>query len=448
MSDYMDYRRSQRRKQRVRRLLSVLSAVLVLLGGLTAAYLVYHGLSTGNKPGTPNLPSPPVAENTLPATGTSVPDDTVPSDPAPDTTGASTDETTEPVEADPVQTLLDSMDLDEKICQLFIVTPEALSGAGAVTEAPDHLDDALQQYPVGGIVLFSQNLVDEEQCQALLSAYQSASRIPLLVGVDEEGGLVSRLGAKDAMNVPEFPPMGTIGQSGRSDDAYAVGHTLGQSLRRLGFNLDFAPVADVNTNPDNPVIGTRAFSSDPEVAAQMVSACVRGFVETNTICCLKHFPGHGDTAEDSHSSAAATDKTLEQLREAEFLPFAAGITAGAPMVMVGHISVPAVTGDATPATLSPSIVTGLLRETLGFGGVVVTDAMNMKAVSGQYPAGEAAVMALCAGCDMILMPDDLSAAISAVHDALADGRLTLERLDASVTRILALKLEYGILSLN
>lgn len=442
MQDHRDYRRVQRKKQRIRWLLSVLTAFLVVVGSLTALFLVYRGLSApGRSHGDPSIPIPDSTTIISPA----APDATASTQPLTEST-AQPD--TDPVEVDTVQTLLDSMDLDEKICQLFIVTPEALSGTAAVTEAPEHLDAALRQYPVGGIVLFSQNLLDEVQCQKLLSAYQNASRIPLLTGVDEEGGLVSRLGSKEAMNVPDYPPMGTVGASGNTDDAYAVGQTLGDALKRLGFNLDFAPVADVNTNPDNPVIGTRAFSSSPETAAQMVSACVRGFVDADTICCLKHFPGHGDTAEDSHSSAATTYKTLEQLTSAEFLPFASGIAAGAPMVMVGHISVPAVTGDHTPATLSSTIVTGLLREQLGFEGVIVTDAMNMQAVSSLYPAGEAAVLALCAGCDMILMPDDLPAAINAVRDALTDGRLSAEQLDASVIRILKLKLEYGILSAN
>lgn len=162
---------------------------------------------------------------------------------------------------------------------------------------------------------------------------------------------------------------------------------MGQELHSLGFNLDFAPIADVNSNPQNPVIGERAFSSDAAVASQMVAAAVQGFTDGGVLCCLKHFPGHGDTATDSHQGYAQTDKTLEQMEQLEFLPFVSGIDAGAPMVMVGHITAPNVTTDGLPASLSYELITGILREQLGFQGVVTTDALNMGAITESYTAG-------------------------------------------------------------
>lgn len=350
----------------------------------------------------------------------------------------------QPVSA--AQGILDSMSLDEKICQLFMVRPEALSQQTAVTKAEASLTTQLAQYPVGGIVLFQDNLINREQCIALISGCREASRIPLLIGVDEEGGTVSRLGINENMGVTKFPPMEEIGIGGTEEDAYEIGRTLGRQLRELGFNLDFAPVADIRSNPQNTVIGNRAFSSDPNKAAELVTACVKGFSLEDLISCVKHFPGHGDTMQDSHDEYASTDKTLDQLRQAEFLPFISGIKAGVPMVMVGHIAAPAVTGDKLPASLSHMIVSEILRKELKFQGVIVTDAMDMGAITAAYSPGQAAVMALQAGCDLILMPQDLEQAVSSVREAVDSGTLTIQRIDESVIRILELKSSYGLLN--
>ncbi len=339
--------------------------------------------------------------------------------------------------------LLENMTLNEKIYQLFLVLPEDLGGNPIAFD--DAARSALNASPVGGMVLFSENLKNRDQCMKMIDDYQKASKIPMLIGVDEEGGNVSRLGSDPAMGVPSYPPMQEIGMTMDRNTAYRIGVTLGTELKALGFNLDFAPVADVNTNPNNPVIGSRAFSSDAQIAADMVSSCVCGFCDAQMISCIKHFPGHGDTQTDSHFGNAATQKTLPQLQQTEFLPFQSGIAAGVPVVMVGHISCPGVTGEQVPASLSVGIVTEILRNELGFQGVVITDAMNMGAISLAYPCGEAAVLALEAGCDIILIPEDLQEAAEAVKHALACGRLTEERLNESVLRILKLKLEYGII---
>ncbi len=442
MDNNRDYTFFARQKKLRRVILTCIILLAVAAGCVAAGFLLQHGLSSAAESQTDSaslevMSTEPPSE---PA-GTQPPTE-VPTEPP---TEAPT-EASLPPQVSPEQSLLDSMSLVEKICQLFIVAPEALSDGVTVTAPEEDFVDELMEYPIGGIVLFSQNLVDREQCQALVSAYQSSSKTPLFICVDEEGGSVSRLGSKEIMGVTHFPAMGKVDET--EDAAYTVGYTLGKELKALGFNLDFAPVADVNTNPNNPVIGNRAFSNDPEVTAKMVVSCVLGFEDGGVISCIKHFPGHGDTKEDSHTALATSQKTLEQLEEAELIPFRAGITQGVPMIMAGHISFPNVTGNEIPATLSPEIITGLLREHLGYEGVVITDAMNMGAITKQYPSGEAAVLALQAGCDLILMPQDLPAAVDAVRKALEDGSLTMERLNESVMRILKLKLDYGICPAN
>ena len=348
--------------------------------------------------------------------------------------------------ADPLQELLDSLTPEQKVGQLFIVCPEQLYGAeGAVTEITDGLADSLSRYPVGGIILFSDNIVSPEQLLTLNRSLSALSRIPLFLSVDEEGGAVARLARNPAFQLPTYQNAAAVGASGNPQDAWAMGSTIGQYLAEYGFNLNFAPVADVNTNPRNPVIGSRAFSSDAAIAAAMAAAFTGGLNQQGIIGTYKHFPGHGDTAEDSHSGLAVNHKTHEELESCEWIPFReAGI---ADLVMVGHIALPQVTGDMTPATLSHQIVSELLKGQLGFTGLVVTDSMQMGAITGSFSSGEAAVTALTAGCDLILMPEDLPEAFDAVLAALEDGTLSMEWLDETVYRILAFKLLHGILIL-
>ncbi|MCD7760443.1 MAG: hypothetical protein LUH16_01495 [Clostridiales bacterium] len=346
------------------------------------------------------------------------------------------------------QTLLESMTLHEKVCQLFIVTPEELTGiSGTATVGGAATQAALQDYPVGGLVYFAGNILTPDQCTSMIENTQSYSELGLFIAVDEEGGTVARIGRNSAMGTTSFPNMATVGAQG-TDAAYNVGLTIGSEITRFGFNLDFAPVADVNTNPDNPVIGSRAFSSDAEEAAELVASAVQGFRGGGILCCLKHFPGHGDTATDSHYGLAETTKTLDELRETEFLPFQAGIDAEAELVMVGHISTPNITGDSVPASLSSYLVTDILRGELGFDGLVVTDSLSMEAITDQYGSGEAAVLAVQAGVDLLLMPEELSAAVSALEGAVADGTVSESRIDESVLRILTVKLEYGIIDID
>lgn len=352
-------------------------------------------------------------------------------------------EPTNSVEEENAQALLEEMTLEEKVYQLFIATPHTLTGFYGVDIAGTATQEALQSYPVGGIIYFGENIYSEEQIRDMIRLSQEYARYPLFIGVDEEGGRVSRLsgiGVTDA-----FDPMAVYGAQGDTARVREIGQTLGTQLGGVGFNIDFAPVADVVTNPNNTEIGDRSFSSDPQIAADMVAAMVKGLQDTGTISCLKHFPGHGSTEADSHEGLSVTNRTLEELRQTELIPFRAGIDAGVEMIMISHMSAPAITGDNTPCDLSPAIVTDLLREDLGFTGVVITDSHEMGAITNEYGCGEAAVKAISAGCDIVLMPNNLGEAAEAVLAAVENGELTEARINDSVLRILTLKYRYGIL---
>ncbi len=358
---------------------------------------------------------------------------------------SSKEEKSDPVK-EKAKAVLSEMTLEERLYQLFIVAPEQLTGAKNVTKANESIKAALEKFPVGGIIFFSNNIVSRNQCVDMISNMQSYNKLGLFISVDEEGGKVVRIGNKASMGMAAFPSMGSIGSLDDVSKAYEVGFTIGSEIKELGFNLDFAPVADVFSNPLNTVIGDRAFGRDPEKVASMLAACVRGFGDTEVFCTLKHFPGHGDTEADSHHGAVQTTKTLEELRQCELIPFRAGIEAGAPFVMVGHINTPEITTEDMPASLSKEIIKGILREELEFDGVVITDSMSMKAITNQYSSAEAVVKALQAGADIILMPENLQDAIEGIQGALTTGGLTEDRINESVLRILEMKILGGIIA--
>ncbi|MEG1848328.1 MAG: glycoside hydrolase family 3 protein [Lachnospiraceae bacterium] len=350
-------------------------------------------------------------------------------------------ETTEPV-TDELDNLVDTniatMSLEDKVAGLFIVTPEAITKVGKAVQAGDGTKKALEENPVGGLIYFSQNIASKTQLKEMISNTILYSKYPLFIGVDEEGGEVSRLG-NSSIGVDKVEAAADIGASGDAQKAYQAATTIATYLTEYGFNLDFAPDADVLTNPDNKVIGTRSYSADASVASSMVQSAVNGLQEQKISACIKYFPGIGDVAEDTHKVAAATHKSLEEMRTMEFLPFIAGIEAGTHMIMVGHISAPEVIGDETPCSLSSLMVTDVLRNELGYRGIVITDAMDMGAITEHYTDAEAAVKALQAGVDMILMPKDYAAAYQGVLEAVKDGTLTEERINESLHRIYRIK---------
>ncbi|MDR3209575.1 MAG: glycoside hydrolase family 3 protein [Oscillospiraceae bacterium] len=342
------------------------------------------------------------------------------------------------------QEVLAGMTLDEKLWQLFFVTPEQLTGYANVTEAGSATQSALRDRPVGGVIYFAKNIVSPTQVQTMLTKIQGYADLPLFLAVDEEGGSVQRIGGKTAMHVPSVPAMGSIGRSGDPAQAREVGETIGETLYSLGFNLDLAPVADVLTGGSNTPIGDRSFGADPALVSEMTAALVEGLHASGIASTLKHFPGLGGAAADTHTDSAETARTLDQMRASEFLPFAAGIKAGSEFVMLSHLSATAIDPSGAPASLSPAVLT-LLRGELGFRGVAITDSLSMGAITNHYEAGEAAVLAVEAGADMLLMPGDLTLAFDAVKAAVTDGRLTEARIDESVTRILTAKVAQGLL---
>lgn len=384
-------------------------------------------------------PTEPETEETAPPT-TQAPPETAPTEP-------SAEPLTEPATEDDaeaeLQRQLAGLTTEEKVAQLFFVTPEALTQiSGAATVAGETTRAAFEEFPVGGILYMGQNLVSPDQAKALLSGMQAISLdrigLPVFLGVDEEGGSVARISGNSAFAVGPYPNMSSL--DGDTRRAAEIGTELGQYLADLGFNLDFAPVADVLVNPENTVVRERAFSTDAGEVCAMCAAFSDALQAGGVLACYKHFPGHGATTADSHTGSAVSDRTPEQLRTCELLPFQDATARKIPFLMVGHISLPRVTGDDVPASLSPALVQGLLRQELGYDGVVITDALNMGAIRQRYSPEEAVVQAFLAGNDMLLVSDELPACYQAVLDAVVDGTISTERLDASVLRILRAKL--------
>jgi len=345
-----------------------------------------------------------------------------------------------------IEELLNEMSLEEKICQMFIVTPEELEGAAAyVTAADSQTQSALKNFPVGGVVFFTGNLESTRQTRDMLSGFQQFARensgVGLFLAVDEEGGKVARVSQK--LGTYSCEPMAYYGERLDYEGVYELGKTIGGALGEMGFNVDLAPVADVDINSKNE-LGDRIFSSDADVVAKMTASFVRGAEERNISATLKHFPGLGAGTGNTHDSSVVIERTLDELTNTEFAAFAGGISAGVDFVMVGH-QITTASGDDLPGDLSSVVVSQWLKKDLGFEGLVVTDSHKMGAIAYNYSPEEAAVLAVKAGVDVILMPQDLKAAADGIAAAVASGSITEERIDESVSKILKKKMELGLL---
>lgn len=347
-----------------------------------------------------------------------------------------------------IDEILNDMTLEEKVAQLFIVDIDTYINMTDVTDMSEALMNKINTHPVGGVIMFSKNIVDQTQIVKLNEEMQSISKIPLWISVDEEGGRVSRLGNNPQVGMTIIPSAQIIGNTLEPYRAYQIGKILGSELNALGFNMDFAPIGDINTNPNNPVIGDRSFSADPTLVADMVIQEVKGLQENDVAAVVKHFPGHGDTALDTHTGIVTVEHDITRLRNVELIPFQSAIQQGTLGIMVAHINLPNVTYDERPASLSPIIITGLLREEMEFKGLIITDALNMGAIKDQYTAKEASLEAFKAGVDILLMPEDFELAYEGVLLAIMNGDITQERLDASVRRILQAKLDLGLFDEN
>ena len=364
-------------------------------------------------------------------------------------TSCSNDDAVTPPPAE-VEAMLKKMTLREKVGQMFFVRVESLDPSIEWTTYDDLANLKNQEitmkmrkvnhdYPVGGIILYAWNIEDETQLASIIKQVRSLNGSPLLC-IDEEGGRVSRIANNPNFHVKKYESMAAIGATGDPKNAYECGNTIGTYLKRYDFDIDFAPVADVNTNPDNIIIGPRAFSDDPAVAAPMVTNYLQGLKDAGITGCIKHFPGHGDTTNDTHSGYVQSLKTWDEMNQCEMVTFRAGIQWGCQLIMTAHIAVPNVTGTNIPSTLSSVVLQDKLRGELGYQNIIITDGMEMGAITKHYTSGEAAVGSIKAGVDIVLGPRDFTEAFDAVIAAVNNGTLSEERINQSVRRILTLRL--------
>ena len=359
-----------------------------------------------------------------------------------------------------LDSVVSSMTLREKVGQMFMIRPETLYAEITPGELwqkiaskdadiqrvlytlTEEMKSTLKDYPAGGFALFTQNLDTPSQVKRLISDLYEASETYPFIGIDEEGGRVARLANKKSFDaeIQNVGTMESIGKTGDPQNAYNAANYIGGYLSDYGFNVDFAPVADINTNPDNIVIGDRSFGTTADLVSEMAGAYLDGLHSRNVMGTLKHFPGHGDTTQDTHTGYVAVYKTWDELLDTELIPFIDNFSK-TDMIMTEHITMKNVTSDDLPATLSHTILTEKLRDELGYDGVIITDSMEMGAINKSYPSGEAAVMAVEAGVDIVLLPYDYCAAFEAVVDAVESGRISETRINESVKRILRLKMK-------
>ena len=342
--------------------------------------------------------------------------------------------------------LLATMTLREKVGQLFVIRPQALSvdasgnrvsgGSQAVNEA---MQSAYETYPAGGFCIFADNIVSPKQLKYFIECLKDLGRVEPIISVDEEGGRVLRVASNSQFGLEKTTNMAAIGKTGDVEQARQAGDYIGSYLAEYGFNLDFAPVADVLTNPKNAVIGNRSFGKDPQLVADMDAAFIDGLHRWSINACVKHFPGHGDTSGDTHKGLVAVKKTWRDLLTTELVPFMQNFD-NTDAVMVAHISLENVTGSKYPASLSKTIITDLLRRELGYDGVVITDALEMGAIQEKLKSDEAAILAFEAGADLLLMPASYTRAFNGILSAVESGRISEERLNESVLRILRMKM--------
>lgn len=336
-----------------------------------------------------------------------------------------------------IEERLKQMSLKEKLGQLLIT---GISG----TTLTDETIALITEYKVGGVIFYSVNLPDPATALELINNIKKENAnnaIPLFLCVDQEGGQVSRL-----PGFAKLPANKQIGDQNDPELSYTIGTILGQQLKAYGLNMNFAPVLDVNRNPNNPVIGERAFSNDPKIVSELGIATMKGMKDEKIIPVVKHFPGHGDTSVDSHLELPVVRKNLEQLKEVELLPFQQAIDEGVDVIMIAHILLPEFDEDH-PATMSEAVITDLLRKELDYNGLVITDDLTMQAITNQYDIATAAVSSILAGSDMVMIAHDYNSVlhtIAAFEDAIEAGVITEERIDESVKRILSLKQKYSL----
>jgi len=340
-----------------------------------------------------------------------------------------------------VDKILKGMTLEEKIGQMLVIYYTS-------TSYDKTLQSAIRDVKPGGFILFKENITGHEQLTNYINGMQEDSDIPMFISIDQEGGLVQRLKTLSDANITIIPSMEKLGKMNDENLSYEVGGVIGNELNAMGINMDFAPVIDINSNPNNTVIGDRSFGNSAELVSRMGIAVAKGLTSSGVIPVYKHFPGHGDTNEDSHYDLPVLTKTKEELYDLELKPFIEAINNDAKVIMIGHLAVPKITGDNTPASLSSKIIKDLLIEELGFKGVVITDALNMGALTNNYTTEEILINTINAGVDMLLMPGSSKTSLTTIKKAIEDGKITEQQINNSVRKILTLKYESGLFEKN
>lgn len=361
------------------------------------------------------------------------------------TAQAETEEPEETVNPDmeAAQKTLDAMTLEEKVYQLFITSPDELTGRRGTENAEGRLQEQLQAMPVGGLILYEANVYTAEQVQGMLRGVKETAKIPMLLGIDGEPGNdegLSKFGIAEA-----YETASVYGENADAEGVRAMGKKLGSDMKMVGFNVNFAPTADVLVEPANAEIGDRSFGTDPLLVSTLVGEMIGGLHESGMMTCAKHFPGLASTANNTNNSAVTSNRTMDELRQTELLPFSTAIDMGTDMIMVAHLQLPSVVEGDLPVSLSPIFIQQILRGEMGYQGVVITDSLQKRAIKDTYSSAEASVLAIQAGCDMILLPDDLPDAAQGILTAIENGDLREERINESVLRILELKSRYGLL---
>jgi len=335
---------------------------------------------------------------------------------------------------DRVLKTLENMTIDEKIGQMITIYYSAPS-------MDSTLKKAIEEVKPGGFILFSENMSSYDGTLKLIKDIKSLSSIPMFISIDQEGGIVQRLLSIKGVEVSNIPSMYEVGLKDDEELTYEVGKLIAEELRVFGINMDYAPVIDVYSNQDNKVIGKRAFGTTPEIVSKHGLKLAKSLEDNGVIPVFKHFPGHGNTATDSHLDLPVVTKTKEELMSFDLIPFKDAIANNASVIMIGHLAVPSITGDNTPASLSKILITDFLKKELGYKGLVVTDALNMGALTNYYSKEEICGKAVEAGVDVLLMPTSSRICLKSVKDALNNKKITESQINESVRKILTIKYE-------
>lgn len=334
-----------------------------------------------------------------------------------------------------VEKKMNKMNLEEKIAQMLIIYYQSI-------EYDETIENVIKTYNPGGFILFDNNIENYEGLNSFIKSMKKDAKIPMFISIDEEGGRVQRLDNLKDIEVTRVPAMEKVGLTNDEELAYEIGKITGKKLNIFGINMDYAPVLDINSNPNNEAIGDRCFGNNAEIVSKMALAFGKGLRYEGIIPVYKHFPGHGDTNTDPHEELPILNKTKEELYNLELKPFIEAINNNVEVIMIGHFNVPSLSKD--PSSLSKEVITDLLKEELGYKGLVITDALNMEALTDNYGEEEVLIKAINAGVDILLMPGTTKDTIMTIKGSIRDGKIKEKQIDKSVKKILTLKYKYGL----